>query len=327
MRRLGVDPPDFADSLTALIGRPLGETEAIAVAVSGGPDSLALLLLAYTAFGHRVRALTVDHGLRPAGADEAAAVAGHAAALGVAHATLRWTGPYPAANRQAAARAARYALLGDWCAAHGVAWLATAHHRDDAAETLLLRLARGAGTGGLGGIRAARELGNGVTLLRPLLGWRKADLASIVAAAGWTPADDPSNRDHAFDRTRARALLAATPWLDPARLAASAAHLADAEAALAWASERAWASRVAVAAGTVTVDAAGLPHDLARRLLLRGIATLVPDAAPRGDGVERVLRHLAAGRGGTLAGVALRAASRHGAPVWQLRTAPPRRTP
>ena len=315
----------FAAAVIALLGRPLRRAEPFAVAVSGGPDSLALLRLAHAAFGDRVRALTVDHGLRTAAADEATAVAGYAASLGVAHATLRWAGPYPAANRQAAARNARYALLRDWCAAHGVAWLATAHHRDDAAETLLLRLARGSGTRGLSGIRPRRDLGDGVTLLRPLLAWSKADLGGVAAAAGWIAADDPSNRDPRFDRTRVRALLGRTPWLDPARLAASAAHLADADAALAWAADLAWRSRAEVKGNTVTVDAAGLPHDLARRLLVRAVTTLAPTAVCRGDGIERLLRHLAIGRGGTLAGVAIRPVARHGTLLWQFRPAPLRR--
>ena len=161
-------------------------------------------------------------------------------------------------------------------------WLATAHHADDAAETLLLRLARGAGNGGLAGIRPSRDLG-GVTLLRPLLAWHKVDLAAVVA--GCAVADDPSNRAERFDRTRARTLLAATPWLDPARLAASAAHLADAEAALAWTADLAWRGRATVAEPTLIVDAAGLPHDLVRRLLLRAVTTLA-DATPRGAALE-----------------------------------------
>ncbi len=101
-------PLTFAAAVAALTGRPLGD-ERFAVAVSGGPDSLALLALAHAAFGARVVALTVDHGLRSEAAAEAAAVAAHAASLGVGHATLRWDGPKPAANLQAAARAARYA--------------------------------------------------------------------------------------------------------------------------------------------------------------------------------------------------------------------------
>ncbi len=314
---------DFAAAVAALIGRPLGEAEPFAVAVSGGPDSLALLLLAHAAFGARVRVLTVDHRLRPGSAAEAAMVAGYATTLGVPQATLVWDAPV-ASNLQASARTARYSLMADWCAAQDVAWLATAHHRDDAAETLLLRLARGSGSAGLAGIRPWRVLTPGVTLLRPLLVTGKADLAGIVAAAGWTAVDDPANRADRFDRTHARALLAATPWLDPARLAASAAALADAEAALAWTADAAWRGRAEVAAGRITLDAADLPHELVRRLAGRAVATLA-GRTPRGSAVERLLATLAAGRPGTLAGVAARPVDHHGTARWVFRPAPRRK--
>ena len=318
---------DLAAAITGLLGRPLAVDEPIAVAVSGGPDSLALLILAYAAFGDRVRVVTVDHGLRADSAAEAAVVAGYAASLGVAHVTLRWAGPKPTGNLQGAARDARYTLMAHWCAANGVAWLATAHHRDDAAETMLLRLARGSGVGGLGGIRPRRDLGGGIVLIRPLLAMTKSDLARIVDAAGWAAVDDSSNRADRFDRTHARALLAATPWLDPARLAASAAHLVDAEAALVWAADAAWRSRAEIDAAVITVDAIGLPHDLARRLLLRAVITLAPDATPRGDGVERALGQLAAGAGSTLGGVAVRPVVLNGGPAWRFAIAPARRKP
>lgn len=317
-------PAALAASVTALLGRAIGPVEPLAVAVSGGPDSLALLWLAHAAFGGRVRALTVEHGLRPGSPDTAVAAAA-AGSLGVPHATLAWTGAKPSANRQAAARAARYALMRDWCAARGVAWLVTAHSVDDQAETLLLRLARGAGSGGLAGIRPRRALGGGVTLLRPLLGATRTSLAAIVAAAGWTAADDPSNRSPAFDRTHARALLAATPWLAPARLAASAAHLADDDAALTWTADRAWASRVDVSGATITIDAAGLPHALQRRLIVRAVTTLDTGAMPRGPAVERLLGRLAAGSGGTLAGIGARCSAQGGKARWLFRPAPPRR--
>jgi len=316
----------FAAAVAGLIGRPLGD-ERFAVAVSGGPDSLALLSLACAAFGTQVVALTVDHGLRPAAAAEAAAVADHAAGLGVTHVILRWDGPKPTANLQAAARAARYRLLTAWCAANGVRWLATAHHRDDQAETLLLRLARGAAVGGLSGIRRVRDLGHGVTLLRPLLDAAKADLAAVVAAAGWTAVDDPANRAVRFDRTHARALLATRPWLDPARLAASADALAAAEAALAWTAERAWAGRVMVTERAVTVDAAGLPDELTRRLLVRAVTLLAPSAVLRGEAVTRLMGRLAAGSGATVAGVAVRPVSVGPTTVWRFTAAPPRRKP
>lgn len=311
----------LAGRVEALIGRPLGDEEPLAVAVSGGPDSLALLWLAHQAYGARVRALTVDHGLRPESAAEAAQVAAVCAGLGVAQATLRWDGDKPAGNLQAAARAARYRLMADWCAEAGVAWLATAHHADDQAETLLLRLARGAGLSGLAGVRAARPLEKGVTLLRPLLGERRADLAAVVAAAGWTPVDDPTNRDDRFDRTRVRRLLADRGGLDATRLAASAAHLAEAESALAWAAELAWRSRAKDAGARIELDAQGLPRELQRRLLVRAVRQLGAADEPRGPEIDRLLDRLAAGGGGTLAGAKAR-----GGAIWRFEPAPPRRS-
>lgn len=307
-----LDGPSFAAAVTSLIGRSLAPDERFAVAVSGGADSLALLLLATDAYGARVQALTVDHGLRPAAAAEAAQVAAICAALGVPHAILRWEAEKPGASLQAEARAARYRLMADFCRDAGIAFLATAHHADDQAETLLLRLSRGAGLGGLAGVRACRPLAPGVTLLRPLLPQRRAALAALVAARGLTPVDDPSNRDPRYDRTHARALLQAAKWLDAERLAASAAHLADAEAALAWTAAFAWQGRASVTQDEVRLDAADLPHEVVRRLVLRAIAMIAPGATPRGPDVERLIAKLMAGRTATLAGVKAR-----GGPVWR----------
>jgi tRNA(Ile)-lysidine synthase len=143
------------------------------VAVSGGPDSLALLLLAHAAMPGLVEAATVDHGLRSESADEAAFVAEICGKLGVPHATLKVT--VGAGNLQAEARAARYAALAGWMAERGLAALATAHHADDQAETLILRLNRGSGVAGLAGVRARGLVpGTRLPLLRPLLGWRRA---------------------------------------------------------------------------------------------------------------------------------------------------------
>lgn len=285
-------PAEFAATFA---GYPV---DTLAVAVSGGPDSLALLLLAHAALGQRVRALTVDHRLRAEAAGEAAMVARICAGLRVPHATLPWTGAKPGASIQAAARDARYALMTDWCAAHGITWLATAHHADDQAETLLMRLARGSGAGGLAGIRACRDLGQGVTLIRPLLGERRDALRAIVDAAGLTPVDDPANRSPAYDRTAARALLATTPWLDPARLAAAAAHLAEAEAALDWTAALAWDSRAEAGADSVVLDTAGLPPELRRRLVARAFAAL--GELPDGPRLDRLIRRLETGGTATL---------------------------
>jgi tRNA(Ile)-lysidine synthase len=301
-----VNAPPVLDleALGAAADAPLG------LAVSGGPDSVALLLLAVRARTEGLRAATVDHQLRPESRAEAEGVAALCAGLGVPHdiLTVRVEG-----SVQAAAREARYAALGGWCVAHGLTHLATAHHADDQAETLLMRLARGAGLAGLAGIRAVRPLCEGVTLIRPLLGCRKAELETIVAASGIAAAQDPGNANPRYDRTGARALLAATPWLDPARVAHSAAHLAEAEAALEWAAGRAFADRFD---GTA-LDPAGLPSELLRRVILRIFAA--HGDTPRGPDLARLIATLHANRPATLGPLKATPGAR-----WTFIAAPPR---
>lgn len=307
--------------LTALGAVPV-PAQPIGIAVSGGPDSLALLLLAHAAFAGAVIAATVDHGLRAAAAVEAQAVTEICAALCIPHRIL--TGDARAGNGpvQARARHLRYHLLGTWAAEHGVGWVATAHHLDDQAETFLMRAARGSGTAGLAGVRGRAVLpGMTVPVVRPLLGWNRGELAGIVAAAGLTPADDPSNRDPAYDRTSFRALLAATPLLRPAGLAAAAANLAEAEEVIAWAAGQAAAERIADAPGgaLLLADPAALPRELRRRLL--GIAlTRLGATGVRGGAIDRMLHLLDTGRAATLAGVQARPGH-----DWRLCAAPPRR--
>jgi tRNA(Ile)-lysidine synthase len=310
---------DLAALTAAAMGRPVAAAERMAVAVSGGADSAALLLLAARAFPGRVTALTVDHGLRAGSAAEAAGVAAACAARGVPHALLTRAGPPMRANVQAQARAARYALMGRWCADHGHGLLLTAHHADDQAETLLMRLQRASGGDGLAGIRACRVLVPGVQLVRPLLGVRRAVLAGIAAAAAWPVVDDPANRDPRHDRTAVRALLAANPTLDVGSLAAAAGHLAQDADALAWATDLAWAGRVMVDADGLLVDVQGLPAALVQRLLARAIAHLAGRPA-RGGAVARLAARLGAGLPGTLAGVRAVPGLR-----WRLDQAPPRR--
>ena len=311
---------DIAALLSAALGRPLAASERLAVAVSGGPDSLALLNFAATALPGQTTALTVDHGLRAASAGEATTVAALCHTLAIPHVTLSWTGPKPRTNIQAAARTARYALMGDWCATAGVGLLLTAHHADDQAETLLMQLQRGSGTAGLAGIRAARALRPGVTLVRPLLGIRRAELAAIVADARWTPLDDPSNADPRYVRTRVRALMAGNDAFDVPRIAAVAAHLAEAEAALDWAATRAWAGGARVTAAAVHLDVNDLPKELVRRLVLRAIATIVPAARPDGAALTGLIVRVAAGGTATLSGVKVQ-----GGETWRFGHAPPRR--
>ena len=182
----------------------------LGVAVSGGGDSMALLTMAAEWARRRsreVRGVTVDHGLRPGSAGEAAFVAAHCARIGVAHQTLR-AGPMPPGNLQAAARAARFELIAGWARVARVAGVALGHTMDDQAETLLMRLARGSGVEGLSGMAPRRDWQR-VAWLRPMLSIRRASLRHWLQARdiGWI--DDPTNDDPSFDRVKARHALAA----------------------------------------------------------------------------------------------------------------------
>ncbi|GGZ93991.1 tRNA lysidine(34) synthetase TilS [Novosphingobium arvoryzae] len=276
----------------------------LGLAVSGGPDSLALLVLAAAALPGRVSAATVDHGLRAESAAEAAHVAAICGDLDVPHETLAVA--VEPGNVQSAARAARYAALEQWAVRHELAALATAHHADDQAETLLLRLNRASGVAGLAGVRARGTVpGTRLPLLRPLLGWRRAELADIVAAAGLDPVDDPSNRDDRFDRARLRKALAQADWLDVPALAQSAAHLADADAALEWAAAREWAEQVERGAMGITYRPQA-PRAVALRVLAR-IVTELDGEAPRGSAVARLFDTLLARQPASIGGLVARA--------------------
>ena len=306
----------FATDLDALV-----EPSAThGVAVSGGPDSLALLLLAAAARPNQVEAATVDHGLRPESRAEAEMVASLCKRIGVSHAilTVAWPAP-PKSNLQARAREARYEMLGDWALERGLTAVATAHHLDDQAETLLMRLARGAGIGGLGATRVSRPLVVNVRLVRPLLGWRKAELAALVASAGVKAVDDPSNRDPRHDRVRMREWLKRADWADPERLAASATWLNEADEALDWALVSLVEARVTRDGATLVIDSSQMPRELQRRLLLAAFADLGAPK-PRGPELARALDTLRKGGKTTLSGLKL-----EGGPTWQLRPAPPRR--
>ena len=285
----------FRDDLAALCDF---KRETVLVAVSGGADSTALLLLACAALGERCRAATVDHGIRPEGASEAEAVAGLCATLGVRHRTL--AAPLPkrvrrTANLSARARALRYGLLEAHAREIGAARIATAHHADDQLETLVMRLNRGAGIAGLAGIRP-----KGGAIIRPLLGWRRAELAALIARAGLTPVEDPSNVDDRYDRARLRKVLGHASWLDADAWRHSAAALGDAEAALDWTVRR-LAERACVlgeARATLTLD--DEPVEIVRRLVLLCLSHVDPTADPRGAQVMRLVAQvMAAHRLGT----------------------------
>jgi tRNA(Ile)-lysidine synthase len=178
----------------------------IAVAVSGGPDSMALILLALRwarQRGGEAWALTVDHGLRPESAEEARTVAGWLGGRSIPHEILVWDDAKPTSGLQERAREARYRLLAQWCRAHGVLHLLTAHHREDQVETYLIRRRAGSGPDGLAGMPSLRELA-GCRLIRPLLAAPRARLLALLAQAGQPFLRDPSNLNPAFERARLR---------------------------------------------------------------------------------------------------------------------------
>lgn len=198
-----------------------------------------------------------------------------------------------AGNIQAQAREARYAALAGWMSEHGLTALATAHQADDQAETLLMRLNRGSGVAGLAGVRARTHVpGTRLALLRPLLGWRRAELGDVVRAAGLAAAADPSNADTRFDRVRMRQALADAAWLDVPALAQSAGHLADADTALDWAAQREWAEQVE-RAGMGLVYRPRAPRAVALRVVARIVGELAGEEA-RGSAIARLFDSLVA---------------------------------
>ena len=318
--------PMPAHDLVARFRRDVGTLapglERLGVAVSGGPDSLALLLLAAAAFPGRVEAATVDHRLRAESVVEALHVEDISARIGCPHTILDVTVPDGPGGIQAEARAVRYRALTEWAEGRGLSHLATAHHADDQAETILMRLQRGSGVGGLAGIRPVRAEGN-LTLIRPLLGWSKAELVRLVGDTGIEAVDDPSNRDERFERVTMRRFLREHPEFEPRRLARTAAAAREAEEALDWAADRLAGERIIGRDGEWRLDPRALPRELRRRLLTRAISEVRAAAGLGWSGdrdVEGLLAALEAGESATQAGVMAK-----GGEMWKLRLAPPRR--
>ena len=309
----------FARCLDAIWPEARGSADALlGLAVSGGPDSCALLLLAAAALPGRVEAATVDHGLRAESAAEADAVAALCVRLGVAHRTCAVT--VEPGNIQSGARQARYRALGIWASERGLAALATAHHADDQAETLLMRLNRASGVSGLAGARARGKAPGGETLLlRPLLDWRRSELEAVVERAGIEAASDPSNLDDRFDRVRLRKALADAEWLDVEAVARSASHLADADLALEWAARREWDEAVRSGGMGLTYRPRA-PRAIVLRVIARIVAQLDGEE-PRGGAVARLLGELAAGRSASIGGLV----ARPGPDGWEFARAPRRR--
>ncbi len=310
----------FKRELNALVD----PQETIGIAVSGGADSLALLLLAAETRPLQVEAATVDHALRPESRAEAEMVAAVCEKLGVSHRilTAEWTNK-PKTAIQEQARLMRYRLLGQWARERNLGALLTAHNLDDQAETLMMRLARGAGVKGLAGMRrVSTSPGGPIAVVRPLLGWRHSELEAVCAAAGIEPVQDPSNEDEQFERVRIRKALGEAGWLDAAALAQSAANLAEADAGLHWATDIEWKRSVRRAEGEILYTPTDAPREIRRRIIRRAVLALASEgggAEPRGRELDQLLAVLRTGRRATLRGVLC-----IGGPAWRFTRAPAR---
>lgn len=297
----------------------------LGLAVSGGGDSLAMLLLAHALLPGRIEAATVDHGLRPESKAEAELVARHCARLGVPHATL--CVEVAKGNLQDRARAARYEALGDWCEDRDLQGLATAHQLDDQAETFVMRLNRGSGVSGLAGIRALGTVPNAsVRLVRPLLRWLRAELAAIVREAGWEAVRDPSNEDAAFDRVRIRQALAEADWLDRSGIEQSARLLAKADETIAWVIGREY-NECVVPGQSETIYRAlrtGAGGSLVRGEVIRSIFRGFGAEIGRSQAADLVER-LRAGRKSNTAGIQAEVRDIDGERVWVFAPENPRR--
>lgn len=246
----------------------------LGLAVSGGGDSMAMLHLAVQ-WAKRanvgLRAVTVDHGLRPEAAGEAKFVAKVCHDLGVPHDTLKWDHDTLAGNLQDQARRARYRLMADWAKEHGITAIALAHTEDDQAETFLMRLAREAGVDGLSGMQKRRKA-DGITWLRPLLVASGDDLRSLLTRSGHAWREDPSNQNTRFERVKARQVMTALEPLGITadKLAGVASQMWMARQALDVQTLKAATDFVTVDRGDLVISWKGfllLPPEIQRRLL------------------------------------------------------------
>lgn len=292
---------------------PTDHSQPLGVAVSGGSDSLALLHLVADIAKQRgtaVHAVTVDHGLRPEAAQEARDVAALCAPLGVSHQTLQWDAWKGQGNLQDAARRARYDLMAHWAGSKGIRHIALGHTRDDQAETLLMRLARGAGVDGLSAMRYEKR-DREVIWIRPLLDVPRAALQQELTHRGIGWAHDPSNDDLQFDRIKARRTLQALAPLgvDAAALAQVAANMQAARDALEHQTQEAARRLVTAQCGAIRIDWTGLcdaPRDILRRVVLASLRWVSrAEYPPRARALDGVLERLTEASSATLDGCLL----------------------
>ena len=320
LERTRSDEVPIADDEAAELFKSLEQAHGLLLAVSGGPDSTAMMVLLArwrSAGRPPMHVATVDHGLRVEARAEAKAVAATAKSLGLPHRILTWRGAKPSTRLQERARRARYDLLVGHAKAIGMSHIVLAHHADDQAETVLFRLLRGSGPAGLAGM-AGEASRDGIALARPFLAIPKARLIATCEAAGLGFIDDPSNAEPRFARVRLRRLmpLLEKEGLDRDGLLRLADRAARAEAALQQAARDA-RERLNVGRGPegLFVDLSGLaraPHEIAIRVVANLLAEAVTGAqAPRLERLEaltqRLIAALKAGKPlkGSLAGCVL----------------------
>ncbi len=303
----------------------------LGIAVSGGPDSLALLLLAHAAMPNNIAVLSIDHGLRAEAVSEVALVEAICTAVDVPFKSMNVR--VESGNLQAKARDARYTALAEWAKSEQIGAVATAHHADDQAETLLMRLSRGSGLAGLAGVRRSTFLpGSKIPLIRPLLWARKTALMACVDRAGVIPVQDPSNVDPTFDRVRVRQHLAEHDWLDAEALAVSAEHLAEGWRALEWYAQTEWDEMVEVERGEadqpIYLYAPKAPRIIQIETICRIIALLGGQISrsAAGRAADRLWRGENASLGGVLATASTgsTANSRDEMRAWRFCLEPPR---
>jgi tRNA(Ile)-lysidine synthase len=272
----------------------------VAVAVSGGPDSMALCyFLSQWALhsGAQIHAITVDHGLREDAATEARQVDEWLADWpNVKHIILTRDAKETQSRTRVMeeARHDRYAMMAEYCTAHNIERLFVAHHRDDQAETFLFRLAKGSGLDGLSCMNAEHDYSDTLKIMRPFLVYTKDTIVKSCAEFDIPYITDPSNENEAYARPRLRkaAEILAEEGLTVKRLSVTASRLARAKEALEhYTNELLAASIVCQDSDTITLEykiLATAPPEIRLRVLLRGISLFNPDKnyAPRMERCE-----------------------------------------
>ncbi|MEP2101113.1 MAG: tRNA lysidine(34) synthetase TilS [Parasphingorhabdus sp.] len=303
----------FRKAVVALVPDFENGDATLGLAVSGGPDSLALLLLAHESFPGRIAAASVDHQLRPEAHDECLFVSKLCAEREIPHRILKPSTPIRG-SIQAEARKMRYSLLNGWMENKNIAWLATAHHADDQLETLVMRILRGSGIDGMSAIRSKRG-----HVIRPLLPFSKEMLVEFVITQGIKPIDDPSNKDQSFDRVRVRQALSQLSGFDVGLASQSAAALNDARTAIHWMVDELAAVHIQKTSEGCQLNKHDFPHEIVRRLLLKCLHVCDPALSPRGNQLEPLIKGLMQGETLTIGNILCK-----GGLTWTFAPAPKR---